>query len=219
MAKKARAPPKNKNRMKPRYWRQAAKELAERDPVLQQLIARFDGVSLQSRGDAFATLARSIVGQQISVKAADSVWQKFTSCVGDMNPAAVYGAGDAKLRACGLSGRKVEYLQDLARHFLDGRPDIARWKKLDDEALISELTKVKGIGRWSAEMFLIFFMMRPNVLPLDDIGLERAMSIHYNHNKPLSKLKMRAIAKHWLPWRSVATWYLWRSLDPLPVEY
>ena len=90
---------------------------------------------------------------------------------------------------------------------------------MDDEALIAELTRLRGIGRWTAEMFLIFYMLRPDVLPLDDLGLQRAMSMHYNNDRPLSKLKMRSIAKRWVPWRSVATWYLWRSLDPIPVEY
>jgi DNA-3-methyladenine glycosylase II len=113
----------------------------------------------------------------------------------------------------------VLYLQDLARSFTNGTLDATRWKHLDDDELIAELTQVKGIGRWTAEMFLIFYMMRPNVLPLDDLGLQRAMSMHYNNERPLSKKKMRTIAKDWVPWRSVATWYLWRSLDPIPVEY
>jgi DNA-3-methyladenine glycosylase II len=123
------------------------------------------------------------------------------------------------LRACGLSGTKAAYLQDLARHFVESRLSVRRWHRMSDDDLIAELTQVRGIGRWTAEMFLIFHMTRPNVLPVDDIGLQRAMSLHYNQGKPLSKLKINSIGKRWAPWRSVATWYMWRSLDPIPVEY
>ena len=122
-------------------------------------------------------------------------------------------------RTCGLSRSKVNYLLDLARHFVENRLDIRRWNEMSDDELIAELTQVRGIGRWTAEMFLIFYMTRPDVLPVDDIGLQRAMSLHYNRGRPLTKLKMNSIARRWLPWRSVATWYMWRSLDPVPVEY
>lgn len=205
--------------MIPTYWKQATRELAARDEVMHKLILRFKGVALRSRGDAFTTLARSIVGQQISVKAAESVWQKFSAAVPGLTPATVHGADHDLLRACGLSLRKVSYLQDLSLHFINGTLNEAAWREMDDEALIVELTRVRGIGRWTAEMFLIFHMLRPDVLPMDDLGLQRALSMHYNASKPVSRLKMRAIAKPWQPWRSVATWYLWRSLDPLPVEY
>ena len=205
--------------MTPSYWNDATRELASRDPVLKVLIRNHAGPLLQSRSDAFMTLARSIVGQQISVQAAESVWQKLLESVGSLGPATIVRMDPSKLRACGLSSKKSTYLIDLAEHFLDGSLEIERWGDHDDEQLIAELTRVKGIGRWTAEMFLIFFMMRPNILPVDDIGLQRAMSLHYNNGKPLSKLKMRQISNEWQPWRTVATWYLWRSLDPIPVEY
>ncbi len=203
----------------PDYWKQAARELSERDPVIRKIARKSRGLMLRSRGDAFNTLARSIVGQQISVKAADSVWQKLSAAVPAIKPEAVHGHQPEALRACGLSGSKVTYLQDLARHFVENRLAIAQWDAMSDDALIAELTQVRGVGRWTAEMFLIFYMTRPDVLPLDDIGLQRAMSLHYNNAKPLSKLKMNSIARRWTPWRSVATWYMWRSLDPVPVEY
>ena len=203
----------------PSYWKQASRELAQRDSVLRRLIKIHSNLAMHSRGDAFMTLARSIVGQQISLKAADTVWQRIHATVPSINAKQIAKVESTALRNCGLSSNKVLYLQDLARNFVDGSLDIAKWKHLDDDELIAELTRVKGIGRWTAEMFLIFYMMRPDVLPLDDIGLQRAMSMHYNKNRPLSKLKMRAIARDWAPWRSVATWYLWRSLDPIPVEY
>lgn len=205
--------------MTPDYWKRATRELAACDAVLKKLIVKFKGLALGSRGDAFSTLARAIVGQQISTKAAQSVWDRLTLELAGVTPGAIANTGAARLRACGLSNQKVAYLQDLAARFHSGALDVTVWSQLDDEALIAVLTQVKGIGRWTAEMFLIFYMARPDVLPLDDIGLQRAMSLHYNQGRPLSKLKMRRIGGHWTPWRSVATWYLWRSLDPIPVEY
>lgn len=203
----------------PAFWKQASQELEQRDSVLRRLIKIHRGLVIRSRGDAFVTLSRSIVGQQISVKAAETVWEKLLSTVPAISAQHIAGADGTKLRNCGLSGNKVLYLQNLAQHFVNGSLNVANWERLSDEELVAELIQVKGIGRWTADMFLIFYMMRPDVLPLDDIGLQRAMSMHYNKNRPLSKLKMRAIAKDWVPWRSVATWYLWRSLDPIPVEY
>lgn len=203
----------------PRYWQQATRELSARDAVIRKIAAKSLGLTLRSRGDAFSTLARSIVGQQISVKAAESVWQKFAATVPAIRPEIIHAHDSEALRACGLSRSKVLYLQDLACHFVERRLEVGRWERMSDDELIAELTQVRGIGRWTAEMFLIFYMTRPDVLPVDDIGLQRAMSLHYNRGRPVSKLKMTSIAKRWLPWRSVATWYMWRSLDPVPVEY
>ena len=203
----------------PEYWEQATRDLAERDAVLRGLIERYRGLALASRGDAFTTLARSIVGQQISVKAAQSVWDRLTAHVDEVSPASVRRARIPTLRRSGLSGQKAAYLKDLASKFLDGTLDATRWHALDDEPLIAELTRVKGIGRWTAEMFLMFHLVRPDVLPLADLGLQRAMRLHYNRGRVLSDARMRRIGAVWAPWRSVATWYLWRSLDPIPVEY
>jgi DNA-3-methyladenine glycosylase II len=119
------------------------------------------------------------------------------------------------MRACGLSGAKSLYLKDLAAHFDTQAVRPRRWPRMDDEAIIEELTQVKGIGRWSVEMFLIFHLKRPDVLPVDDLGLRRAMERAYNEGEPLTRDRMRELAKSWSPWRSVATWYLWRSLDPV----
>lgn len=193
--------------------------LSEHDRILKELIHRHPDISLKSRGDAFSTLARSIVGQQISVKASESVWQKLLVVVPDVVPAALAQMEETALRECGLSQRKAGYLRSLASHFLEEKLVPSRWETMDDEAVIADLMQVKGIGRWTAEMFLIFNMLRPDVLPVDDFGLQRAMSMFYNEGEPLSKLKIRAIGNQWQPWRSVATWYLWRSLDPSPIEY
>ena len=203
----------------PAYWKRATLELGAADPVMAALILRYKGLTLSSRGDAFQTLARSIIGQQISVKAAQSVWERFAAAVGDMQPGRVLRLSVEELRGCGLSGQKVSYLRDLSARFAEGAIDVGRWHDMDDEALIDELTEVKGIGRWTAEMFLIFYLTRPDVFPLADIGLQRAMELHYNKGRKLSDRRITTLGRLWSPWRSVATWYLWRSLDPVPVEY
>jgi DNA-3-methyladenine glycosylase II len=206
--------------MNPDYWQQAKDELSNADSVLATLIARYGGEALASRGEPFATLVRSIVGQQISVKAADAVWARVLAVLaGVPTPAAVLAADPQALAASGLSRRKFEYLTDLAAHFRDGRVDPARWRDLDDQAIIDELCAVRGIGRWTAEMFLIFNLLRPDVLPLDDIGVHKALAASYCAGKRPDRQTMLAIAAPWRPWRTVATWYLWRSLDPLPVAY
>jgi len=205
--------------MAPDYWKTAARELARRDAILRPLIARYRGLALGSRGDAFQTLARAIVGQQISVKAAQSVWNRLAAEVGSVTPATILGKDTDQLRGCGLSRQKARYLNDLAQRCAAGMLDARAWHRLDDEALIAELTQVQGIGRWTAEMFLIFHLARPDVLPLADLGLQRAMNLHYNRGRSLTRRRMLRIAGEWAPWRSVATWYLWRSLDPIPVEY
>jgi DNA-3-methyladenine glycosylase II len=203
----------------PAYWKRATRELTAADPVLGKLIVQYRGLTLASRGDAFQTLARSIIGQQISVKAAQSVWERFAAAVGDMQPKRVLRLSETQLRGCGLSGQKVKYLRDLSERFAGGALDVAGWHDMDDETLIADLTQVKGIGRWTAEMFLIFYLTRPDVFPLGDLGLQRAMSLHYNKGRQVSDRRIAALSRLWTPWRSVATWYLWRSLDPVPVEY
>ncbi|MBM3340492.1 MAG: DNA-3-methyladenine glycosylase 2 family protein [Betaproteobacteria bacterium] len=205
--------------MRPKYWKQATAELAARDPVMQGMIAQYREFALGSRGDAFQTLARAIVGQQISVKAAQSVWDRFAAAHSAVTPAVVAKSKTETLRACGLSGQKSSYILDLATRFDQGQLDPTRWKRLQDEALIEELTQVKGIGRWTAQMFMIFNLARPDVFPLADLGLQKALQLHYNRGRTLTPARMQRLGEKWAPWRSVATWYLWRSLDPIPVEY
>jgi DNA-3-methyladenine glycosylase II len=205
--------------VRPEYWLRAKRVLARRDPVLAQIMRERPRIALQSRGDPFQTLARSIVGQQISVKAAQSVWDRLADAVPAVVPEAVAGLRLRRLRACGLSARKSEYLRDLARHFVDGAIRVERWPEMDDEAVIAELVKVRGIGRWTAEMLLMFSLLRPDVLPVDDLGLRRAACRHYFDGADVGADELRALGQRWAPWRSVATWYLWRSLEATPVEY
>jgi len=207
----------------PDYWDDACRHLGKRDRVMRKLIPKFGEARLQSRGDAFTTLARSIVGQQVSVKAAQSVWGKFVEAIGGLatrvEPNAVLEAEAGALRAAGLSVRKCEYLVDLARHFEDGSVHPKQWQVMEDEAIVDELVAIRGIGRWTAEMFLIFHLMRPDVLPLDDLGLIKGISVNYFSGEPVSRAEAREVGEAWTPFRSVATWYIWRSLDPLPVDY
>lgn len=203
----------------PDYWEDAKAELMKRDRILRRLIPQFGDLQLVGRGDPFVTLARSIVGQQISVKAAQSVWERLLASCPRMTPAALHKLGIDKLAACGLSKRKAEYLTDLALHFRDGSVHEKDWSSMGDEEVIAELIQIRGIGRWTAEMFLIFNLLRPNVLPLDDLGLLRGISINYFSGEPVSRSDAREVSANWEPWRTVATWYLWRSLDPVPVEY
>jgi DNA-3-methyladenine glycosylase II len=203
----------------PDYWEEACRHLARKDRVLKRLIPQFGDACLQSRGDAFTTLARSIVGQQISVKAAQTVWDRFAKLPRRMSAGNVLKLKVDDMQAAGLSARKIEYLVDLALHFDSGAIHVEAWKEMGDEAIIAELIGIRGIGRWTAEMFLIFHLMRPNVLPLDDIGLINGISRNYFSGEAVSRSDAREVAAAWEPFRSVATWYIWRSLDPVPVEY
>jgi len=204
----------------PGYWDDACRHLVKRDRVMKKLIPKFGDARLQSNGDAFTTLARSIVGQQVSTKSAQGVWRKLVAAVDGpdvelLQPSAVLKLAPETLKGVWLSARKVEYLGDLARHFRDGTVHVTQWHGMDDEAIIEELVAIRGIGRWTAEMFLIFHLLRPNVLPLDDPGLIRGISENYFSGEPVSRAEARELGDGWAPFRSVATWYLWRSLDPM----
>jgi len=203
----------------PAYWADACKHLTKKDRVMKRLIPQFGAACLQSRGDAFVTLARSVVGQQISVKAAQTIWDRFAQLSSQITPAQVLRLKIDDMRAAGLSARKVDYLVDLALHFDGGVVHVDAWSDMDDEAIIAELVAIRGIGRWTAEMFLIFHLMRPNVLPLDDVGLINGISQRYFSGDVVSRSDAREVAQAWAPYRTVATWYIWRSLDPLPVNY
>ena len=206
--------------MKPDYWDRAKRALARKDAVMGRIMRSRPKVHLVRRGEPFLTLARAICGQQISVKAAQSVWDRVCICLDQkITPEAVIAKDRKVLRACGLSDRKTEYIADLAQHFADGSIHVHRWPQMPDEEIIAELVEVRGIGRWTAEMFLIFNLLRPDVLPLDDLGLQKAIRLLYFRKRPVSLRTMRKLGESWRPWRSVATWYLWRSLDPVPVEY
>ena len=210
--------------MAPPYWSRAKRALRQTDPVLAHIMGRFPRGALVPRGDPFLTLSRAIVCQQISVKTANAIWARVLLSCPDFCPRAVRRKRATTLRGCGLSDRKVEYLRDLAQHFESERIDTTMLQRSTDDEVIERLTAVRGIGRWTAEMFLIFNLLRPDVLPLDDLGLLKAISLNFMDGEPIERLASREgrarialLARPWAPWRSVATWYLWRSLEPLPV--
>lgn len=203
----------------PYFWAEACKHLMKKDRVMKRLIPQFGDACLETRGDAFMTLARSIVGQQISVKAAQTVWDRFAQLPSKMTPTNVLKLKVDDMRAAGLSARKVEYLVDLAVHFDNGALHVKSWDSMSDDEIVAELVAIRGVGRWTAEMFLIFHLMRPNVLPLDDVGLINGISTNYFSGDVVSRSDAREVAVAWEPYCSVATWYIWRSLDPVPVTY
>jgi DNA-3-methyladenine glycosylase II len=199
-------------RAAPSYWEEAKLELMKRDRIMRKLIPLFGDLRLTGRSDPFTTLARSIIGQQVSVKAADAVWQRFLEVAPKCTAVQVLKAAD-QLAECGLSKRKAEYILDLAEAFKAKRVHADKWSDMEDEAVIAELVQIRGISRWTAEMFLIFNLLRPNILPLDDLGLLKGISTNYFSGEPVSRSDAREVSANWEPYRTVATWYLWRSLD------
>ena len=206
-------------RQTPYFWEEACKHLVKKDRVMKRLIPQFGDACLETRGDAFVTLARRIVGQQISVKAAQTVWERFELLPRKLTPGNVLKLKVDDMRAAGLSARKVEYLVDLALHFDNGALHVKSWESMSDDEIVAELIAIRGIGRWTAEMFLIFHLMRPNVMPLDDVGLISGISHNYFSGDVVSRSDAREVAAAWAPYCTVATWYIWRSLDPVQVEY
>ena len=200
-------------------WILAINNLKKKDKILKKIINRYKSEQLKSKKNAFLTLAKSIAGQQISVKAANSIWQKLEKKLKKVTPNNILKLKKVEISKCGFSKQKVGYLLNLADFFEKNKNIEKKWKKAEDEKVIEDLVKIKGIGRWTAEMFLIFYLLRPNIFPVDDIGLLRAISVNYNLKYPLKKKEIYEFKKRWEPWATVATWYLWRSLDPIPVKY
>lgn len=203
---------------KPRFWEKAKKDLIKKDKKLGNIIKNYPKDFLYSKSDPFYTISRSIIGQQISVKAAQAVWDRLETRV-KIKPKNIHNAHFMTLKSCGLSRQKISYLKSLSIAFINKKISPKKWSKYSDEAIIDELIQVKGIGRWTAEMFLIFNLCRPDIFPADDIGLLKGICVCYNLKYPITKEHAIKLSKKWKPWRSVATWYFWRSLDPIPVEY
>ena len=204
----------------PAYWNNAKKILSKRDPVLKKIIIKFKKGFLTTRKDPFFSLCRTIIGQQISTKAADSIWLKFEKkCKKKILPINVLKLSSSSLRSAGLSRQKVSYLKNIAKSFKNKSFNIRNLKKMDDEQAISYITQLKGLGIWSAQMFLMFNLNRPDIFPTKDIGLVRAISKNYKTSYPPSERFLNKISKLHLGYRSVFTWYMWRSIDPTDVEY
>lgn len=205
---------------RPAYWEEASRQLMKRDRILRKLIPLYGQEALQHSASPFMTLARAIVGQQVALRTADAIWLRLVQACGDqLSPETVLSQEETALRELGLPKRKVEYIRDLALHFNQRKIKPETWGEMADEAVITELCAIRGVGRWTAEMFLIFNLHRPNVLPLDDAGLLKAISQHYFSGEPVSRFEAREVAQAWAPWCTVATWHLWRSLDTVAVRY
>ena len=202
----------------PDYWERGKKELKKIDINIKKIIELYEFPSLTTRENMFFTLIRSIVGQQISVKAADTVWDKIVNEAKEIRPEIIYSMDENTMRNCGLSKRKVEYMKAVSEKWLNGYDKI-NWHELSDEAVTEKLVEIRGIGKWTAEMILIFTLMRPDIFPMGDIGAIRALEKIYNKGQKMNKEQIEEIVKKWKPWRTIATWYLWRSIDPVPVQY
>ena len=200
-------------------WALAINNLKKKDKILKKIINKYKSERITSKKNAFYTLTKSITGQQISVKAANSIWNKFERKIKKITPNNILKSKKNEIAKCGFSKQKINYLLNLANFFKKNKNIEKKWKKIEDEKVINDLIQIKGIGRWTAEMFLIFYLLRPNIFPIADLGLHKAISINYKTKYPLQKLEIKKFKKKWSPWSTVATWYLWRSLDPISVKY
>ena len=200
-------------------WLLAINNLKKKDKILKEIINKYKSEKLHSKKNAFLTLAKSITGQQISVKAANSIWLRLEKKIKKIDPSNILKVKINEIKKCGFSKQKANYIFNLANFFKKNKNIENKWEKVEDEEVIDDLIKIKGIGRWTAEMFLIFYLLRPNIFPSADIGLLKAISINYNLKYPLKNSDIKKFKKKWTPWSTVATWYLWRSLDPVPIKY
>jgi len=204
----------------PAYWYRAKRILSKRDPILRKIIKKFNKGFLTTRKDPFFSLCRTIVGQQISTKAADSIWSKFEiKCKKKIIPSNVLKLTSRSLRSAGLSHQKKTYLKNIAKSFKNKSFNVKNLKKMNDEHAINYITQLKGLGVWSAQMFLMFNLNRPDIFPTKDIGLIRAISKNYKTSYPPAEKFLIKTSKLHSGYRSVFTWYMWRSIDPVDVEY
>ena len=202
----------------PAYWAKAVEYLQSTDPILSEIIDENLHPFLSPNGNVGNTLIKSIVGQQISVKAADSVWRKMEDLLGTVIPENIVLYDLQDLRECGLSMRKSEYMLDFSRLWVDSLSDLD-WFSMDDEGVRSRLLEIRGVGPWTVDMVMIFALGQPDILPLGDVGLIRAIEKTYARGSNLGVEEILDISTGWSPYRTVATWYLWRVIDPEPVNY
>ena len=201
------------------YWNKAVNDLKQKDKILAKIINSHNKEYLIVRETYFITLIRAIIGQQISVKAAQSIWVKFRKQYRTISAKKLSKENIRNLKKLGLSKQKSSYIKNIANFFIKNKKRIKSWPFLDDYLIIEDLTSIKGIGVWTAEMFLMFSLGRSNIFPVQDLGLLKAISINYKKKLPIKKLFLNKLKKNWSPWCSVATWFLWRSIDPATVNY
>ncbi|MAU99325.1 MAG: DNA-3-methyladenine glycosylase [Euryarchaeota archaeon] len=197
-------------------WDKAVTDLSKNDDIIAKIIIDYPKERMEMKNDTLHTLVRSVVGQQISVRAADAIWNRLDeACNNSITENNLLELSIEDMRKTGLSNTKSNYIMNIVNANLSELD----WEDMNDEEVSNELCKIKGIGPWTADMFLIFRLGRTNILPLGDIGLVNAINLHYNNKEKLSKEKLMEFKEKWSPWCSIATWYMWRSLDPVPVEY
>lgn len=200
----------------PFYWQDAKIYLSAKDEILAKLITTYPQEVLTNFNNPFQTLIRAVVGQQISIKAAHSIWLKLRQILPNISPTDFLMVSEQNLRQCGLSRQKLNYMTNIANAFEQRILTPEQWQNMSDKEVIKQLIQIKGVGQWTAEMFLIFHLHRSDVFPLADIGLINAFRLHYGD---LTKAQISKYSEQWKPYRTVATWYLWLSLDPVTVQY
>ena len=199
---------------RPEYWDQAVEALITQDRVMRKIIPQHRHICINAKQGAFIALARALIMQRMSEAKSQQVWQQFKKlCVNSITPAVVLALSVEQLNAVGITKHKAACLLDLADSFWHKKVQPSRWSKMDDEQIVAELTTIRGIGTWTAQMFLIFNLHRPDVLPYDDPRLIQAISAAYFSGEPVSRFEIKEVAQNWQPWRTVATWYLWCSLN------
>lgn len=212
--------------VEPPYWREACVALSESDPVMARLIERFKGRALKGGYEPFKMLVRFIIEQQISLKTADKVWERFVKACPEMTPLLVSRKHRRTLRSVGLSERKIDCIWDICRFFIEEEQQMVDYDRLDDQEIVKRLMSIKGVDEWMAQMFLIFVLHRPNVLPLSDTRLIKAIENEYFDSEMFNGMeiserrrKLDQITTCWNPWRTVATWYMWQSFEANTVSY
>ncbi len=205
--------------MKPKYWNKGKIYLSNKDKVLKKLIQTYRNEYLNLNSNYFHSLINSIIGQQISVSAADSMKTKFFKLKSNITPQTVSKLRTTDLRKCGLSRQKILYIRNISKFFLQNKKFIKNINKSSEEEIYNNLIEIKGVGNWTIHMFLMFSYGSSNIFPTGDLGFLKAISKLYKVQLPISERKLKLLYKKWSPYSSQATWYLWRSLDPIPVNY
>ena len=205
--------------MKPKYWNKGKIYLSNKDKVLKKLIQTYRNEYLNLNSNYFHSLINSIIGQQISVSAADSMKTKFFKLKRNITPQTVSKLRTTDLRKCGLSRQKILYIRNISKYFLQNKKFIKNINKSSEEEIYNNLIEIKGVGNWTIHMFLMFSYGSSNIFPTGDLGFLKAISKLYKVQLPISERKLKLLYKKWSPYSSLATWYLWRSLDPIPVNY
>ena len=205
--------------MKPKFWSKGKIYLSNKDKVLKNIISSYSNEHLNINLNYYHSLINSIIGQQISVTAAKSIKNKFFNLHKNISPSNVLNLDLKLIKKCGLSKQKIMYIKNISSFFIKNKKFIKNIKKYDELFIKEKLIEIKGVGNWTVDMFLIFSFGSPNIFPDGDLGFLKAISKAYKRDLPLNKDYMIKLKKRWSPYNSIATWYLWRSLDPIAINY